>query len=88
MGEKFDRAAGKVFDAFYVGLDKLGAFKPERIAKREAKEEKMRKMAEEQPGKYIATYLGKSALKAVAKPFGGEILGDIAGEVIDKIKHK
>lgn len=88
MGEKFNKAAGKVFEAFYVGLDKLGAFSPERMARQEAKKEKMRKMAEEQPGKYLATYLGKRALKALAKPIGGEILGDIAEEVIDKIKHK
>jgi hypothetical protein len=88
MGQKIEKAAGKVFNAFYVGLDKLGAFSPERRARQEAKEEKMRKMAEEHPGKYLATRLGKSALKAVATPIAGEILGDIAGKVIDKIKHK
>ena len=73
-------------DASYRVMDRLGLFSPERIARQEAAEERDRKSFEENPGLWCAKHLGKHVAMAVLKPIGGDIVGEVASNVIHKIR--
>ena len=86
FGDKVNRLAGKALDAHFNAMQRLGFFSRESVDKQIAAEERDRQWGEAHPELWCAKHLGKHAVKAVLRPIGGDVLGEVAGDFIHKIR--